>query len=390
MEDFFRPFNTGKVMNVGGVGGGVVPSKAGSQTILSDDTIANAERLKEAYADLRREAQQSIAVIKLEGATLWMTSQQASRLAHEQEMINKATDAGIKLTPKQTSEIKGYAAAMAAAEAETAKLKKSQDDMFELWQELGSIIADVFSGGIKSVDEFVEHVMSGFARIGQNNISKLFSEDNLKSLLSGEAFGGGDANNKSSSWAAAQGRVFGKSAGEGMGDFLKNNGGTIGAGLGGLGMGYQSQNPLMGALGGALGGMSAGPIGAVVGGIAGLIGGLWGAADALKKNKELLKENQDTIDDFINGSTGKELSKYEQAMRQINTSAREYTKLAQAAGDTALVNRIKQSVENYKELLKVEELRDRSDEARKTLRESYEAEAEALERTIARNNEFID
>lgn len=397
MEMFFNSFKSDPVGE--GIGGGfgsfrtslgLTKQTAGTQTIISDESIDKADRLKEAYIDLRREAQQSIAVLKLEGATLWMTSQQASRLAHEQEMINKATDAGIKLTPKQTAEIKGYASAMAAAEAETAKLKKSQDDMFELWQELGSIIADVFSGGIKSVDEFVEHVMSGFARIGQNNISKLFSEDNLKSLLSGEAFGSGDANNKSASWAAAQGKVFGKSAGEGIGDFLKNNGGTIGAGLGGLGMGYQSQNPIMGALGGALGGLSAGPIGAVVGGIAGLIGGLWGMRDALEKNKQVLKDNKDGIDDFINGSTGGQLSEYDRAMRQVNATAREYIKLAEAAGDSALVNRLKQSVNNYKELLKVEELRDQADEARKTLRESYEAEAEALEKTIARNNEFID
>lgn len=180
----------------------------------------------------------------------------------------------------------------------------------------------------------------------------------------------------------------------GLTDFLKNNASNIGAGLGGLGIGYQTQNPLMGALGGALAGASAGPIGAVIGGIAGLVGGLIGMSEELEKNRKLLAQNKQSISAFIGAGFGKEIDETTAAVLQYKAQAAEYIKLAEAAGDKALVRQLKEAAAAYRETLlaqkRIADAQKAVDDSRDTLREAYERESAALRDVIDRSKAFVE
>lgn len=80
---------------------------------------------KDPYAELIRSSQQFIAAQKLEADALFMTEQAANRLRYEQDLLNKAANDNIKLTPAMTAELKLQAEQMAAAEAATARLTEA-------------------------------------------------------------------------------------------------------------------------------------------------------------------------------------------------------------------------------------------------------------------------
>tara|TARA_R110002020_G_scaffold5179_4_gene21917 strand:- start:3648 stop:5633 length:1986 start_codon:yes stop_codon:yes gene_type:complete len=157
---------------------------------------------------------------------------------------------------------------------------------------IGGALSDVFTGGIKDFDAFMDRITSGFAQIGQANLQMAFdgliANDNFKTNTTfGEFIGAsvekgaksGTAQGGFQAFASGIQMLFGggqQGAPGGQGGF---GGGALSAGLGGFGMGYQSQSPAMGALGGAISGFMAmpgplAPIGAIVGGPGGRIGSL--------------------------------------------------------------------------------------------------------------------
>ncbi|WP_342152312.1 phage tail length tape measure family protein [Methylorubrum sp. SB2] len=182
-----------------------------------------------------------------------------------------------------------------------------------LAQDVSSVVSgtfdDMFKAGNKGLAGFFDSFARGFARIGTRIL-----EQNLIAPLVTSAMGGG-------SGAAGTGaNLFGgfdfskieKAVSEGsfsgimesFGDLLKPGadskgggfassklgGGLLSAGVG-ASIGYQSQSPLVGALGGAASGFAmGGPVGGVVGGIAGLLGGLFGKDQAKKAAAKKLKE----------------------------------------------------------------------------------------------------
>lgn len=86
-----------------------------------------AERRAKAYQDLTRNSQQFIETQGREASAIGLTQEAAAKLRYEQELLNKAADQHIELTPKMTAELKSYAAQMAEAETATAKLKDAYD-----------------------------------------------------------------------------------------------------------------------------------------------------------------------------------------------------------------------------------------------------------------------
>lgn len=95
------------------------------------------------YAEIVQAQRQSIEAMKLEAQTMFMTEEAASRLRIEQDLLNKAANDNIKLTPQQTAELKALAAETASVEASTKALK---DAMGFAKDVTGGFFADLKNG----------------------------------------------------------------------------------------------------------------------------------------------------------------------------------------------------------------------------------------------------
>lgn len=213
----------------------------------------------------------------------------------EREKMNRLRQAGVDAASEEGKKISALVDQLHAqqkamdASAEAAKEYQAQFDA--VVGTLGDAIGQVFSGGIENAEDFFATVMNGFAELGRTNITS-----GLGNLMNGTGFGGGAPSGGQQGngfWGSAifdlpgaveAGAKAGTKEGGAAGIFAAlKSGGAVGIGLGGLGMGYQSANPLMGGLGGALQGFMAGsaaggiggPLGAVVGGAAGPVGPLF-------------------------------------------------------------------------------------------------------------------
>ncbi len=103
----------------------------------------DAEKEAERYQSLVRNAQQFIAVQEAERQSIGMTEEAAARLRYEQELLNRAADANIKLTPQQSAELKRLAGEMASAEAQTNALQ----DAFDFARDVaGGFVSDLRQG----------------------------------------------------------------------------------------------------------------------------------------------------------------------------------------------------------------------------------------------------
>ena len=361
------------------------------------------DKLADAYTNVVSGAKERIAQAQIEAQALGMTEAAAAKLRYAHELLNAAQQAGIVLDKKQRDELVDYASRAVEAEMRTRALTKAHEEQARQITQATDVVAaalgSLFSKPITDAREFFSTVLGGFAQLGQSNLKS--SLQNLLMPSAANDNGGGNAG----SWVNAQANVFGKAVKDGakegtlggFGDFVKaipGGAGTVSAGLGGLGIGYQTANPLMGAAGGARAGMSAGPIGAVVGGIAGLIGGLIGMNEELQKAKKALGENKQSIEAFIGAGYGDEIDETTAAVLQYKAQAAEYIKLAEAAGDQALVKRLKDAAAAYRDTLRnqqaIAQIEDRVAERRDALREAYERESAALQDTIDRNKAFIE
>ncbi|RVG08804.1 hypothetical protein CN234_16765 [Sinorhizobium meliloti] len=103
------------------------------------ETAREAER----YQDLVRNAEQYIQSQERERQSIGLTEEAAARLRYEQELLNRAADANIKLTPQQSAELKRLAGEMAAAEAQTNALQ----DAFDFARDVaGGFVSDLQQG----------------------------------------------------------------------------------------------------------------------------------------------------------------------------------------------------------------------------------------------------
>ncbi len=79
------------------------------------------------YEKIIRDSKQFIEMQNLEAESIGKTEEQTAQLRYEQEMLNKAADAHIKLTDAQKNEIKALSEEMARAEQHTKDLKEAYD-----------------------------------------------------------------------------------------------------------------------------------------------------------------------------------------------------------------------------------------------------------------------
>lgn len=104
----------------------VPPGSSDKPTIPTDPTKDQIKAAKD-YKKLLTDARQFIASQELEARALGMTEQAAAALRYEQELLNKAANQNIKLSPAMRNELSAVAQAMAEAEERTRKLTEAYD-----------------------------------------------------------------------------------------------------------------------------------------------------------------------------------------------------------------------------------------------------------------------
>lgn len=249
-----------------------------------------------------------------------------------------------------------------------------------LAQDISSVVSgifdDMFRAGNKGLSGLADSFSRGFARIGtrlieQNLIAPLLSDPGKAAgnLFSGfqSLFNSGDM--EKAVRAGAESGV-----GLGIADAAKPQGGggfatsKLGMGLtaagAGAAIGYQSQSPLMGALGGAMAGLATGnPILAAVGAGAGLIGGLLGQSKAReerqKQIQEKLKELKDQyegqrtqIEQFRAGLRGEATGGVEGELRAAFAQMIQANKIASQGGDQAAADQMVVEFKAYEERMR--------------------------------------
>lgn len=154
-----------------------------------------AERQRKAYADLTLSSRQFIADQQLQAQTLGMTTEAAARLRYEQELLNKAANDNVKLTPAMAAELKGLAAEMAAAEERTRLLTEAY--------EFGKSTFGSFFSDLKTELLNGTSLWGAFATAGANALQSIADKalemaangiwDMIFGAISGGLFGGGGA-----------------------------------------------------------------------------------------------------------------------------------------------------------------------------------------------------
>lgn len=134
-----------------------------------------AARAKKNYDEIILDAQQYIESQRLERESLGLTEEATARLRYEQELLHRAQQDGINLTPMQVTELKSWAAAMAEAEVATDRakealgfakdvtrgflgdIKSGLQEGKTLWESFGTAVMNVLDKVInKLLDELVD------------------------------------------------------------------------------------------------------------------------------------------------------------------------------------------------------------------------------------------
>lgn len=318
-----------------------------------DDLIRRADGLAEKmfpaeYA--RREAMELTALLDKVGGAL----DEFQRKAVEAEIENlfKAASQGLRKLPEEAS-------------------KAGRESASALEDSLGSVLNDLFSQPFEDMDQFFDELMSNFARIGQANIDGLFG--NLFGTGKGAGAAGAANDNDPMGFAKMLGKEIGKTSAPvigqaaaqgnmlGLENVLGGKGGAmLNAALGGFGMGYQTQDPMMGGLGGAISGFGAGMsavtaglavgmafpiIGAVIGGIAGIIGGIMGKNKAKKDAALELDKHRGAIENLLMIGEGGALGDLQKSFNEYADQAKEGMVAADRGGDRPLFLRLQKSVQ---------------------------------------------
>lgn len=152
-----------------------------------------AERLAEAYEKIVRGAKDAIKASEMEARALGMSAEAASRMRHEEELLNKARDAGITLTNAQRTELIGLAEDMAAAEERTRQLTELYTTGKEIF---GGFFSD-FKNDLKDTGDF----FGSLASAAENALDRMLDKalqvaadavwDQLFSSIMGGMGGGG-------------------------------------------------------------------------------------------------------------------------------------------------------------------------------------------------------
>jgi hypothetical protein len=165
---------------------------------------SEAEKLAESYAKLQEAARARIADLAAEQASLGMTTAAAEALRYEQDLINRATQSGIQLTPQQREEIHALAQEYGNLKGAIEATSKSQEEAKRASEELSRMATDALGDMIvdgKSAQDVMADLAKQLARaalqaalLGSGPLAGLFGTSGsglLTSLFTpGKAAGG--------------------------------------------------------------------------------------------------------------------------------------------------------------------------------------------------------
>lgn len=357
------------------------------RTAESYDSLQSAQQ-KLQVLQMRDDSQRGIEYLEREaqllGATNLERQTELATLRAKQQLQSQ----GISLN---TAESQDYI----NREKLRGSINAARDDFTKLAsdvsQAIGGVFDDLFTqagGGIKKT---IDSITKNFAKIG----SSLIQDQLLKPLISGSLSGqgssaGGLFNLKDVFNSAEVTKAVEKGSSAGVGgafdtllkpktDASGKTGGfatsPLGSGLlagvAGASIGYQTQSPLMGALGGGLSGFAAGaaaggtmgPIGAVIGAGAGLLGGLFGQSQAKKAREKQIKQQLQEYKDAYNAAkpqieamertfTQNEFGGVRQNIQNAFSQAVQANMTASKGGDQATADRIMKEFESYANILR--------------------------------------
>lgn len=149
-----------------------------------------AEKAAEKYSDLITRAKQHIAASELEAQTIGMTTEQIKAQTYAQDLMNKAINDNIVLTPKQRDELTALGAAMAHADVETQMLKdrfdKAKESLLDFGRSTGGVLRGLIDG-TKSWRDVLLDVGQAFGKMlfQRANFGASTGGNFLQSLFSG-------------------------------------------------------------------------------------------------------------------------------------------------------------------------------------------------------------
>ncbi|MBH0239132.1 M15 family metallopeptidase [Methylobrevis albus] len=130
------------------------------------------------YAEILSNSREFIAAQAAEKQALGLTSIEAARLRHEQELMAQAQQAGIALTPQQTAQLKGLAAEMANVEAAAQQAASSQQSLDAAMQQLGNAGTDILGSIVNGTFEWRDALKS-LIPIVINLLNELYKSGSL-------------------------------------------------------------------------------------------------------------------------------------------------------------------------------------------------------------------
>jgi hypothetical protein len=139
-----------------------------------------AREKEDPYEKIIRDSKQFIEQQNLEADAIGKTEEAAAAMRYEQEMLNKAADAHIKLTQAQKAEIHGLAEEMAAAEQKTKDLQAAYDFGKDVFKGFFTDLKDGLENGKSIWESFGNAVMNVL-----NKIADKLLDSALDSLFNG-------------------------------------------------------------------------------------------------------------------------------------------------------------------------------------------------------------
>ncbi len=158
------------------------------------DKTKELEQRGKAYDDIVAKARQYIEAEGTEQQAISLSSESAARLRYEQQLLNEARQAGLDLSPQQTSALKQFAAEMASAEERTRSLKKSQDEMKRSVEEFSARAGTVARGFVQDMvngASAADALKNALGRVADMMLDSVFQQlFGGGSVSGGGAFGG--------------------------------------------------------------------------------------------------------------------------------------------------------------------------------------------------------
>lgn len=169
-----------------------------------------------------------VAQQKLQRDALFLSKEEAAKLKYEYEMLNRAANDNIKLSPEQIAQIKGIAAAMAEAESQTALLTEA----FEFGKDVFKGFLDDMIQGLKSGASFWQAFGNAALAALDKIVSKLLDMalNKVFSDLLGSLFGGFSLFGNNQMMGGGGFDLFGGAVGNGVVSGI----GSLGGGMGGM------------------------------------------------------------------------------------------------------------------------------------------------------------